>query len=183
MTLIWSPYWKVNPHESYMDLTDLHIVFPDNKVDGASMGPTWGRQVPGGPHVGHMNLAIRDMRELFGLGSVSNQRAPLRIDHCYNIWDNGYTNYTNIALLTVCGIFSHFTYYSSIVIRILCDCAFFAATFWYKSPWHNLARDMTQLSSMSKICNVTIVSNGITTERIFHWINSLTPGRFEQNFR
>ena len=25
---------------------------------GANMGPTWGRQDPGGPHVGHVNLAI-----------------------------------------------------------------------------------------------------------------------------
>ena len=31
---------------------------PDNKVYGAKMGPTWGRQEPGGPHVGPMNLAI-----------------------------------------------------------------------------------------------------------------------------
>ena len=34
---------------------------PDSKVHGANMWPTWGRQVPGGPHVGPMNLAIRDM--------------------------------------------------------------------------------------------------------------------------
>ena len=32
--------------------------YPDNKVHGANMGPTWGRQDPGGPHVGHVNLAI-----------------------------------------------------------------------------------------------------------------------------
>ena len=25
------------------------------------MGPIWGRQDPGGPHVGHMNFAIRDI--------------------------------------------------------------------------------------------------------------------------
>ena len=31
---------------------------PDNKVHGANMGPIWGRQEPGGPHVGPMNLAI-----------------------------------------------------------------------------------------------------------------------------
>ena len=31
---------------------------PDSKVHGANMGPTWGRQDPGWPHVGHMNLAI-----------------------------------------------------------------------------------------------------------------------------
>ena len=32
--------------------------FPDSKVHGATMGPIWGRQAPGGPHVGHVNLAI-----------------------------------------------------------------------------------------------------------------------------
>ena len=31
---------------------------PDSKVYGAIMGPTWGQQVPGGPHVGPMNIAI-----------------------------------------------------------------------------------------------------------------------------
>ena len=34
---------------------------PDNKVHGANMGPIWGRQDPGGPHVGPMNLAIWDI--------------------------------------------------------------------------------------------------------------------------
>ena len=33
-------------------------VYPDSKVHGASMGPIWGRQDPGGPHVGPMNFAI-----------------------------------------------------------------------------------------------------------------------------
>ena len=32
--------------------------YPDSNVHGANMGPTWGRQDPGGPHVGPMNLAI-----------------------------------------------------------------------------------------------------------------------------
>ena len=31
---------------------------PDSKVHGANMGPMWGRQDPGGPHVGAMNFAI-----------------------------------------------------------------------------------------------------------------------------
>ena len=31
---------------------------PDSMVHGTNMGPTWGRQDPGGPHVGPMNLAI-----------------------------------------------------------------------------------------------------------------------------
>ena len=32
--------------------------YPDSKVRGANMGPNWGRQDLGGPHVGDMNLAI-----------------------------------------------------------------------------------------------------------------------------
>ena len=32
--------------------------YPDSKVHGANMGPIWGRQGPGGPHVGPMNFAI-----------------------------------------------------------------------------------------------------------------------------
>ena len=30
--------------------------FPDSKVHGANMGPTWGREDPGGPHVGPWTL-------------------------------------------------------------------------------------------------------------------------------
>ena len=33
-------------------------MYPDSKVHGAYMGPTWCRQDPGGPHVGPMNFAI-----------------------------------------------------------------------------------------------------------------------------
>ena len=36
------------------------IYFLHTKVDGAYMGPTWGRQDPSGPHVGPMILAIWD---------------------------------------------------------------------------------------------------------------------------
>ena len=38
-----------------------HYMFkhsPDIKIHGANMGPIWGRQDPGGPHVGPMNFAI-----------------------------------------------------------------------------------------------------------------------------
>ena len=33
---------------------------PDSKVHGVNIGPIWGRQDPGGPHVGPMNFAISD---------------------------------------------------------------------------------------------------------------------------
>ena len=32
--------------------------FPDSKVHGANMGPTWVLSAPDGPHVGPMNFAI-----------------------------------------------------------------------------------------------------------------------------
>ena len=34
------------------------VISTDSKVHGANMGPTWGWQDPGGPHVGPMNLAV-----------------------------------------------------------------------------------------------------------------------------
>ena len=37
---------------------DAFQIHPDSNVHGANMGPTWGRPGPGGPHVGHVNLAI-----------------------------------------------------------------------------------------------------------------------------
>ena len=36
----------------------IQCPFPDSKVHGANMEPTWGRQDPGGPHVGPINFAI-----------------------------------------------------------------------------------------------------------------------------
>ena len=36
---------------------------PDSKVHGANMGPIWGRQDPGGPHVGPTNFAIWDVTQ------------------------------------------------------------------------------------------------------------------------
>ena len=39
----------------------MHIVkISDIKVHGANMGPTWALSVPDAPHVGPMDLAIRD---------------------------------------------------------------------------------------------------------------------------
>ena len=40
---------------------------PDSKVQGTNMGPTRGLSAPDGPHVGPMNLAIRDIQTLHGI--------------------------------------------------------------------------------------------------------------------
>ena len=36
-------------------------MYPDSKVHGSNMGPIWGGQDPGGPHVGPMKFAIWEM--------------------------------------------------------------------------------------------------------------------------
>ena len=46
---------------------------PNSKVHGANMGPIWGRQDPGGPHVGPMNFAIWDTR---GIGCLVAAELP-----------------------------------------------------------------------------------------------------------
>ena len=43
------------------------IRYPDSKVNGANMGPTWVLSAPYGPHVGPMNLAIADMFDIWYL--------------------------------------------------------------------------------------------------------------------
>ena len=35
------------------------LIYPDSKIHGASMGPTWVLSAPDVPHVGPMNPAIR----------------------------------------------------------------------------------------------------------------------------
>ena len=47
--------------DGYVHLTDFQSTIPDNKVHGTNMGPTWVLSAPDGPHVGSMNLAIRDL--------------------------------------------------------------------------------------------------------------------------
>ena len=49
----------------------IGILYPDSKVHGANMGPIWGRQDPGGPHVGPMNFAICVARPYEGRAVVN----------------------------------------------------------------------------------------------------------------
>ena len=57
---------------------------PDSNVHGPNMGPIWGRQDPGGPHVGPMNLAIwgcNDLTQMIrdrGMNLGNGRRATLR---------------------------------------------------------------------------------------------------------
>ena len=57
----WPIYFLYNPYDGWclngtgsQNIISQNI--PDSKVYGANMGPTWGRQDPGGPHVGPWTL-------------------------------------------------------------------------------------------------------------------------------
>ena len=52
---ITGPWWGKSTKHQWIPVTNSH---PDSKVHRANMGPIWGRQDPGGLHVGPMNLAI-----------------------------------------------------------------------------------------------------------------------------
>ena len=46
----------------------VHTYNPDGKIHGANMGPIWGRQDPGGPHVGPHELCY--LGYSFGTNSI-----------------------------------------------------------------------------------------------------------------
>ena len=62
---VYHMYISINPYSFPCPLSQINIdhyksmVAPDSMGHGANMGPTWGLQDPGRPHVGPMNLAIR----------------------------------------------------------------------------------------------------------------------------
>ena len=49
----WRKLYIILSSSIYWDLAH-----PDGKIHWANIGPIWGRQDPGGPHVGPMNFAI-----------------------------------------------------------------------------------------------------------------------------
>ena len=53
----WICYWSICGSTKTLN-PPFDDANPDSKVHGANMGPIWGRQDPGGPHVGPMNFAI-----------------------------------------------------------------------------------------------------------------------------
>ena len=64
------------------------LYIPDSKVHGTNMGPIWGRQDPGGPHVGPMKLAIWDL--------INAVRVTF-IDAHYGCWGHLAANYLYCA--------------------------------------------------------------------------------------
>ena len=61
--MIFATCW--NDVIAYMGDTTNNFLYnmvdtPDSKVHGANIDPTWVLSAPSGPHVGPINLAIRD---------------------------------------------------------------------------------------------------------------------------
>ena len=54
----YTGYWLPANTCSMISVNTFSKNYPESEVYGAKMGPTWGRQDPGGPHVGPINLAI-----------------------------------------------------------------------------------------------------------------------------
>ena len=95
--------------------------YPDSKVHGAYMGPTWGRQAPSGLHVGTMNLAIRVMflayfPENWVRAAVIRGLIPMKINwnvvleiciKCMEVWsqptDTQGGNYVSLTLIPASG--------------------------------------------------------------------------------
>ena len=64
--------WNEQEWISSVDCKFSRKSIPDSKVHGANMGHIWGRQIPGGPHVGLANFAIWDVLFVFEKKSFSN---------------------------------------------------------------------------------------------------------------
>ena len=75
--------------QSHIHSLNSTAPYPDSKVHGANMGPIWGRQDPGGPHVGPMNFVIwvsYPTRLLELWASMSNCTDPLWREYTGDQW-------------------------------------------------------------------------------------------------
>ena len=70
----YSIYWTSSQTRNFVSGPYIN---PDSKVHGANMGPLWGRQDPGGPHVGPTNSAIWEVPP------PRCWRAWAAVRHCY----------------------------------------------------------------------------------------------------
>ena len=67
MIILKAFLWRKNIWPTFTKTIKIYLknknsvtyAFPDSKVHGANMGPTWVLSAPDGPHVGPMDLAIR----------------------------------------------------------------------------------------------------------------------------
>ena len=81
--------------------------YPESKIHGANMGPIWGRQGPGGPHVGHMSFVIweinaKQVQDLHGIKLLSHRECLTKLQSYGQIVVN--SNRSDIHVLLCHGI-------------------------------------------------------------------------------
>ena len=91
----------------------MHLNIPANKVHGANMGPTRVLSAPDGPHVGPINLAIRDVVckmevLLIGLNVFKSEQAPV-VSYIYCIY-YAHNFVLDFFLICLAGFVIHFSY-------------------------------------------------------------------------
>ena len=76
--MICVAWWRHDMETHYWPLWKPPIwqECPDSKAYGANMRPTWGRQDPGEPYVGPMNLALWVQTNTSHVGQISNLVIP-----------------------------------------------------------------------------------------------------------
>ena len=86
----WVRLWHDLPSQNIYLLKMFSRNTPDSKVYWANMGPTWVLSAPGGPHVGPMNLAIRDRMArpwaIHGVSCEFNMGSQFQLRHFTVIW-------------------------------------------------------------------------------------------------
>ena len=92
----------------------LTTIYPDNKVHGANIRPTWVLSAPDGPHIGPMNLAIRVWPHMASLRHSELKRClPIHQDinaHDGTIWHH-----------TCWEIQNQLMAYCALVLILTCD--------------------------------------------------------------
>ena len=99
---------------NFTGINDHKMVTPDNKVHVANMEPSWVLSAPGGPHVGRMNLAIRDV-----LNIRYKQRVLMHRHQGWNVRHG------------LCHIYMKYIYIWVVYSFCLFCCLFIIVTWWY----------------------------------------------------
>ena len=127
---MWHSCYKSRPYRP----SCMH--YPDSKVHGANMGPTWVLSAPDGPHVGPMNLAFR-------VGIIHdniNEKLSNEI-HCYD-WGSLPKPFLDCNLISVGHSHWYYLYlYGAIRLYLLSELFVpvnLCIPTWFEALWHTI---------------------------------------------
>ena len=114
----WMVYCMRNINSCFvlLILAKMHRIWtkqyclPDSNVHGANMGPTWVLSASDGPHVGPMNLAIRELRHdgkydpVFMEGLFTDDYHKIAMLHFVRNRGGMINDLIALVILDVCGV-------------------------------------------------------------------------------